>query len=148
MEWVVVVIVACCMCLYLSFTTLPLYSLVAQMHPDAKQKALARYIKRKHPDAMELLGLDDPDADSGSDGSSSGGSFSHYKAHDAYAGALKEEEEGEGEGEGVGEGNGAAAASQPVQPSRSTLASSAQQRPSSEQQVRNIYIDFRHEPAP
>ena len=139
-EWVVEVAVACCMCMYLSFTTLPLYSLITQMHPDAKHKALARYIKRKHPDAMDLLGLDDPDAAAGSAGSSSGGSFSHYTAHNAHASVPEEDEEQAGEA-----GNGAAAPDQPALQPRTTLGG-GQHR--SFEQVRNIYVDFRHEASP
>jgi hypothetical protein len=104
------VVVAVTLCLYLSFTTLPLYSLVAQMYPDAKRQVLARYIKRKHPDAMELLGLEDPDDSSGSGSSSSSspaGSFSagHLKQGPVAQAGIAEEEEEEGGRDDAAPGN-------------------------------------------
>lgn len=56
--WPVVLAFNCLMCLYLAFTSLPLYSLAVQMHPTSKQKSLMRYVKDRHgPEAAARLAV-------------------------------------------------------------------------------------------
>jgi hypothetical protein len=127
-NWIAAVVVPVTLCLYLSFTTLPLYSLVAQMYPDAKRQVLARYIKRKHPDAMELLGLQDSDDSSGSSSSSSSsrpaGSFGagHLKHGSVAQAQIAEEEEEDPSAQGGRDGT--APGDQP-QRSKATLGGAA-----------------------
>jgi hypothetical protein len=45
------------LCAYLSVTTLPLYSLLVQLHPSEKQAVLVRYLKAKTAKAVEEFAL-------------------------------------------------------------------------------------------